>query len=87
MLTHPEEPASIEALLQNLSLTGAGLLLDRPLAEGACMDLLMVNADHIRALTLEMTVIRCVRIYTGQYFVGGRFSRQLTSTEITPFLI
>jgi hypothetical protein len=87
LLTLPEEQVSVEALVHNLSLTGVGLLLDRPLTEGACLALLLVNAGHIRALTLELTVIRCVRIYTGEYFVGGRFSRKLTSIEITPFLI
>jgi len=87
MLTLSEEQAPVEACVHNLSLSGAGLLLERPLPVGAHFSVLFVNAAHICTLTLELSVVRCIRIYSGEFFVGGRFARPLTSTEIAPFLI
>jgi hypothetical protein len=34
-----------------------------------------------------MDVVRCFRVVSGDYFVGGQFDRQLRHDELMPFMI
>lgn len=75
------------AWVQNLSLRGAGILADREFRPGSRIGLLLVNAAHTFALSVEMEVVRCFRVVNGDYFVGGKFSRQLGHDEMMPFMM
>ncbi len=73
------------AWLHNLSLSGAGLLVDEEYLPGTLVRLLVVNAAHTFALTVELRVVRCQRIVNGDYFIGGPFTRPVTHEELVPF--
>jgi hypothetical protein len=82
----PGEPPR-PAWVHNLSLHGAGILADREYEPGTRLGLLLVNAAHTFALSVEMDVVRCFRVVSGDYFVGGEFDRQLRHDELMPFMI
>jgi hypothetical protein len=75
------------AWVHNLSLRGAGILTDQEYPPGTRVALLLVNAAHTFALSVEMEVIRCFRVVNGDYFVGGHFIRQLRHDELLPFMM
>ncbi len=83
----PGESSARAGLTHNLSLRGAGILTDREYAPGTRLGLLFVNAAHTFALALELEVVRCFRVVNGEYFIGGRFDRQLRHDELIPFLV
>jgi hypothetical protein len=75
------------AWVHNLSLRGAGLLTDQEYVPGTPLGLLLVNAGHTFALSVEMEVVRCFRVVNGDYFVGGQFKRELGHDELLPFMM
>lgn len=75
------------ALVHDLSLHGAGILSERAIEPGTIVQLLLVNASHTCAMTVEYEVLRCTRSPAGTYFLGGRFRRPLTHDEMVPFLV
>jgi hypothetical protein len=75
------------AWVHNLSLRGAGILTDREYPPGTRLGLLVVNAAHTFALSVQLDVVRCFRVVNGDYFVGGRFARQLGHDELLPFMV
>jgi hypothetical protein len=75
------------ARTHNLSLGGAGILSDREYSPGTLVSLLIVNAAHTFALSVEMEVVRCFRVVNGDYFIGGRFRRKLEHNELMPFML
>jgi len=83
----PGEATARAAWVHNLSLRGAGILADREFEPGTRLGLLLVNAAHTFALSVDMEVIRCFRVVSGDYFVGGHFERQLGHDELMPFMI
>jgi hypothetical protein len=80
-----EEPRS--AWVHNLSLRGAGILTEQEYLAGTRITVLLVNAAHTFAVSMEMEVVRCFRVVNGDYFVGGRFIRQLGHDELLPFMM
>ena len=83
----PGDETTRAAWVHNLSLRGAGILADREFQPGTRLVLLLVNAAHTFALTVDMDEVRCFRVVSGDYFVGGRFERQLRHDELMPFMI
>jgi hypothetical protein len=75
------------AWVHNLSMRGAGVLTDVEYPIGAKVLILLVNAAHTYSLTIEMKTARCFRVVNGDYFVGGRFTRELTHDELLPFML
>jgi hypothetical protein len=75
------------AWLHNLSPQGAGLLVEGEYAPGTLVRLLVVNAAHTFALDVEMRVARSHRIISGDYFIGGEFTREVTHQELVPFIL
>ena len=75
------------AWLHNLSVKGAGLLVDHELPPGTLVRLLVVNAPHTFALAVELRVVRCMRIINGDYFVGGQFTREVAHADLVPFIL
>jgi hypothetical protein len=83
----PDTEERRSAWVHNLSLCGAGILADREYSPGTRLGLLLVNAPHTFALKVEMDVVRCFRVVSGDYFVGGQFERQLGHDELMPFMV
>jgi PilZ domain len=75
------------AWLHNLSVKGAGLMVDQEIAPGTLLRLLVVNAPHTFALAVELRVVRCSRIINGDYFVGGQFTHDVTHADLVPFIL
>jgi c-di-GMP-binding flagellar brake protein YcgR len=74
------------ALVHDLSADGAGILSEQGFEPGTIVHLLLVNANHTFALSLEFEVVRATRNPAGTYFLGGRFTRPLRHEELVPFL-
>jgi hypothetical protein len=70
----------------NMSLLGVGVVVDRPLDPGASVFINLVNAPHTYSLGMVLNVARCVRTYSGDYLIGGKFLRRLTPDELSPFV-
>jgi hypothetical protein len=86
-ITLPDDSCPVGGWLHNLSVKGAGLLLEKPCDAGTAVSILIVNAAHTYSLALEMRVVRCYRVSSGDHFVGGQFDRQLTFDQIVPFFM
>ncbi len=73
--------------VQNLSVKGAGLLADREYSINTVLPILLVNGSHTCAVALELNVVRCFRVASGHWFVGGPFARPLSCEELIPFMM
>ena len=73
-------------LVWNLSATGVSLLSDVKFEPGD-----QFSADLVcqrgGALCLGLTVVHVSRMRTGDYVVGGQFSRSLSEEEQRPFVV
>ncbi|HWG44102.1 MAG TPA: PilZ domain-containing protein [Gemmataceae bacterium] len=87
LLQMPGETSQTTAIVQNLSLKGIGVHVDREYTVGATLDLLLVNASHTFSVTLELKVVRCFRAAPNLYFVAGPFTRSLRHEEVVPFIL
>ena len=83
----PGTDATRPAWVQNLSVRGAGIVTNRECLVGTQVQLLLVNSAHTFALAISMDIVRCFRVLNGNYFIGGRFTRQLRHDELLPFMI
>jgi hypothetical protein len=75
------------ACVQNLSIKGTGILADRPYAVGTVLHVLLINASHTYAVATNLRVVRCLRLVSGQYLVGGPFTQALAYEEFVPLMI
>jgi hypothetical protein len=87
LLQAPGAPRPISAWVHNLSVRGVGLLTHQEFPPGTTVQILLVNAAHVYALSVDMTVVRCFRIVSGDFFVGARFDRVLRPDELMPFMV
>lgn len=76
-----------DAMLHNVSLAGAAVLASHPFLPGTSVRLLLVNAAHTFALQRLWTVVRCTRIFQGDYFLAGHFPEPLGYEDVLPFLL
>lgn len=83
----PGENGPTAAWVHNLSALGVALLTDREYAADTVLQALLVNGPHTYSLRVAITVIRCFRVITGDFYVGARFDRPLDHDELLPFLI
>jgi hypothetical protein len=83
----PPAGQSTPAWVHNLSIKGIGILAEQEHRPGAVLRVLLVNAAHVFALSVEVEVVRCFRLVTGEYFVGGKFRRTLSPDELRPFML
>ncbi len=83
----PETGAALTAWIHNISIKGAGLLSDHPCPMGATLPVFLVNAAHSFGMEIGLRIVRCERGVGGDYYVGGEFSRRLTSDELAYFLV
>lgn len=87
LLQAPSEADRVTAVVQNLSVKGVGVLVDREYTPGTVLNVLLVNASHTFAVEVDLQVIRCFRVAANQYFLAGPFGRPLTHDEAVPFII
>ncbi len=73
--------------VHNLSVGGGGLLSSHPVAPGAILTVLFINAAHTFALSADLRVVRCYRVVNGDYYLGGQFTKPLRHDEISPFML
>ncbi len=85
-LTPPGGPP-VAGWVHNLSVKGIGILADEEHRPGTLLRVLVVNASHVFALSVDVEVVRCFRLVTGEYFVGGQFRRALSPDELRPFML
>lgn len=83
----PAGEAPHTAWVHNLSVQGIGLLTAREFAPGTALRVVLVNAAHMFSLTAHLKVVRCYRIVSGDYFLGGQFARPLAPDEFMPFMM
>jgi hypothetical protein len=75
------------ARVHDLSVKGIGILAEEKYRPGTVLRVLLVNAAHVFAVSVEVEVVRCFRMVSGDYFVGGRFRTALTPDELLPFML
>jgi hypothetical protein len=73
--------------VHNLSVKGIGILADQEHPPGTVLCVLLVNASHVFALSVDVEVVRCFRLVKGEFFVGGQFHRALSPDELRPFML
>jgi len=73
--------------VHNLSVKGIGILADQEHRPGTRLRVLIFNAAHVFALSVEVDVVRCIRLVTGEHFIGGQFRRPLSPDELGPFML
>jgi hypothetical protein len=83
----PGEADRATAVVQNISVNGVGVLVDREYLPGTVLNVLLVNASHTFAAAMELKVVRCFRVAVNRYFLAGPFARPLTHDEAVPFII
>ncbi len=87
LINLPEQSAPAGAILQNLSVHGAALLLDREYPAGSCLQLVFINAASTCALRVGINVVRSGRAAEGPFFLGGTFDRTLRHEDLVPFMM
>jgi PilZ domain len=75
------------AWIHNLSKTGVGLLTSAEMPAGTHLQILIVNAAHTAALTSEVKIVRCTRVVSRDFLLGGEFINALQHDEMVPFIL
>src|SRR5205807_9974208 len=75
------------AWIHNLSKTGVGVLTATAFSPGTMIQIVIINAAHTFALTGDLKVMRCTRVVSGNYLLGGEFTNELQHDEIVPFIL
>jgi hypothetical protein len=73
--------------VHNISVKGIGILVEQEHQPGTLLRVLVVNAAHVFALSIDVEVVRCFRLVTGEHFIGGQFRRTLSPDELGPFML
>jgi hypothetical protein len=75
------------AWIHNLSKTGVGILSPAPFPAGSLVQIVIINAAYTFALNGAIKVVRCTRVISGNYLLGGEFTNALQHDEIVPFML
>lgn len=73
-------------LVWNLSRTGVSLLLNGQLEPGTHLDLELMDRQGRERVRVGMCVIHRGQLQTGDYVLGGQFTRPLEETELEPLV-
>jgi hypothetical protein len=71
-----------QATVRDLSATGIGLLIDRPLKPGSVLILSLQTGDHRLARPLPVRVMHSSPATEGNWLVGCQFVRRLSDPEL-----
>jgi hypothetical protein len=77
---------TLDAWLMNLSVSGAGLLLNRALEEGACILLELEVVGRAAPLELGARVAHCNRHHDGAWVIGCTFTAKLSDDDLEALL-
>jgi hypothetical protein len=83
----PGHPDELSARVDNLSIRGIGILTTEATLPRSTMRIVLINAPHTFALTVDVEVVHCSSVVNGDYFLGCRFTRPLTYEEMAPFFV
>jgi hypothetical protein len=83
----PSHLNQLPARVDNLSIRGVGILTSAASLPRSTMQILLINAPHTFALTVDVEVMHCSSVVNGDYFLGCRFTRSLTYEEMAPFFV
>ncbi len=75
------------AWIHNLSRTGVGIITPAALPPGTMIEILMCNSAHTFSLTGRVRVVRCMRVVSGHFLLGGEFTDALQHDELIPFMV
>ncbi len=70
------------ARLLNLSLSGAGLLLDEPSPVGELLHVEFSRTEPDFTCTMLLRVVHCTEQTDGRFLIGGRFEDELEPSEL-----
>lgn len=73
-------------LVWNISESGVSMLVPRPQPSGATLSGELACENGGEPLPVKVQVVHVKTTPTGDYFIGARFDRPLTKTEMGPFL-
>lgn len=74
------------AVVQNLSVRGLAVLTDAVLPPGTEVGVRLTSPEAMSCLDVTLHVLRCNRVLTGDRFVAGVLSRELSPEELRPFV-
>ncbi len=74
------------ARVQNISHTGVAMQMEQAYAPGTLLRVLLVNEAHTFSLSIELKVVRSLRM-GDQYLVAGTFTRPLLHEEVVPLIL
>jgi hypothetical protein len=83
----PGHPNDLPARVDNLSIRGIGILTTEATVPCSTIQVVLINAPHTFALTVDVEVMHCSSVVNGDYFLGCRFTRSLTYEEMAPFFV
>src|SRR5262249_47288464 len=73
-------------LVWNISASGVSMLVHRRLELGSIFPVELLAANTSYALPVSVRVAHVSQLQTGDYIMGGQFSRSLNADELRPFL-
>lgn len=74
------------ALVWNISASGIGMLVPEPRDAGAILRGRLATEDGRHSLPIDLEIVHVRKVQTGDYFIGGRFARPLSKSDLAPFL-
>ena len=78
----PDDVAFQFVWIMDLSRTGVGLIMSKPLAIGMRILLNLRTADGSRSFDMYAQVVRCFRQVTADYFLGCKFANPLNEEDL-----
>jgi len=72
--------------IEDLSVTGMGLWVDRRFELGTVITVLLTNPERSFAQSRQMEVARAERTKQGRWFVAGQFAQPLSKDELQKLL-
>jgi len=73
-------------LVWNISSNGISMLMSQPLDPGTTIQAELRTTNDAFALPLSFRVAHVSRLRTGDFMLGGQFTKRLASEEMRPFL-
>jgi hypothetical protein len=83
----PAGGTATAAWIHNLSKTGVGIITPTALPVGTMIEIVMVNSAHTFSLSGQVKVVRCTRVVSGHFLLGGEFTNALQHDELIPFMV
>jgi hypothetical protein len=79
-------PEEFRAIVRDLSTSGIGLLVNRPVKSGEVLVLSLETVDRHPGRPLPARVMHCSAVSEGNWLVGCQFVRKLSETELQALL-